>query len=144
MADDFQKRFSILADRIDKNLNEMVRKVGIVADQTLVLSTPVDEGTARSNWQVALDAPIRSEIPPYAPGKGLGIGESANAQGALAQGQAAIGQYKNGQTIYISNNLPYINRLNDGWSAQAPAGFVEKAVQLASDVIRRTQVVNKG
>jgi formaldehyde-activating enzyme involved in methanogenesis len=31
----------------------------------------------------------------------------------------------------VSNNVPYINRLNEGHSAQAPAGFVQQAVAKA-------------
>ena len=39
-------------------------------------------------------------------------------------------------TVYISNNLPYIQRLNDGYSQQAPENFVESAVQVAEGRLR--------
>lgn len=138
--DDFHKRFTVIAEKIDQNLNKMVRKVVIAADQAIVLSTPVDTGAARSNWLVGLDQPNRAKIPPYSPGQGLGAGEGANASAAMEQCQQTVAQYKNGQTVYISNNLDYIQALNEGHSAQAPAGFVEAGVQLAASHIRRTKV----
>lgn len=36
-----------------------------------------------------------------------------------------------GPQIDIINDAPYIMRLNDGWSKQAPAGFVERAIDEA-------------
>ncbi len=33
-----------------------------------------------------------------------------------------------GKTIFINNNLPYAQRLEDGWSSQAPSGMVMKTV----------------
>lgn len=104
----------------------------LAADQAVVLATPVDKGRARSNWLVELDAPARTTVEPYAPGLGGNTG-GANAAAAIAQGQATIALYNGDRNtaIAISNNLPYIGRLNEGSSLQAPAGFVEKAVQAA-------------
>lgn len=134
----FSRRIVILGDRVNRNANLLVRRVALVADQALVLGTPVDEGRARSNWLVSVGQPRRDVIEPYSPGKGLGIGEGSNAQGAINQARAAIAGQKDGQAIYISNNLPYIEPLNNGSSAQAPAGFVEMAINKA------VQVANQG
>jgi hypothetical protein len=30
--------------------------------------------------------------------------------------------------IHLNNNLPYIIPLNQGWSTQAPAGFIDMAI----------------
>ena len=35
---------------------------------------------------------------------------------------------KKDNVAYITNNVPYINKLNDGHSSQAPAHFVEAAI----------------
>jgi hypothetical protein len=104
----------------------------LAADQAVVLATPVDKGRARSNWLVELDAPARTTIEPYVPGEN-GNTSGPNTAAALAQGQATIAGYNGDRNsgIAISNNLPYIGRLNAGSSRQAPAGFVEKAVQAA-------------
>lgn len=31
--------------------------------------------------------------------------------------------------IVIENDLPYVERLNEGWSSQAPAGYVDAILQ---------------
>jgi len=39
--------------------------------------------------------------------------------------------------IYVLNDVPYIGRLNDGWSDQAPPGFVQIAIARAVDGVGR-------
>lgn len=143
MADglgDFARRIRIRGRQVEEGVNRIVRKVALIADRELVLETPVDTGRARSNWQVSLGSPITDEREPYAPGEGLGRGEGANAAGALQQGQDRIGQRKSGQDIYIQNNVSYIGRLNDGSSAQAPAGFVQAAITRAVGAVKNGRV----
>lgn len=124
----FSRRLRVLAREVEANANLIKRKVALAVDAALVLGTPVDTGRARSNWQVILNAPAGGERAPFAPGKGLGIGEGANARAALAEAQAVIAGAGYGDDIHITNNLSYIGELNDGTSAQAPAGFVEAAL----------------
>lgn len=128
----FSRRIATLGARVAEEADRTVRRAALAADQAVVLATPVDKGRARSNWLVELDAPRRDTIDPYVPGEGGSTG-GANASAALAQGAAVIGGYDGDRhtAIAISNNLPYIGRLNAGSSRQAPAGFVEKAVQAA-------------
>lgn len=131
MADpnEFARRIQLLSARITDGTNRLVRKAALAADSAVVLATPVDTGRARSNWIVSLGSPVGLTIPAYKAGKDGNSG-GANAQAAIDQGAAEIGRYVNGE-IHITNNLPYIERLNEGWSAQAPAGFVQKAIQAA-------------
>lgn len=125
-------------EEIRRNSDRLVRRVALAVDGTVVLATPVDTGRARSNWQVELGQPAEGEIPAYAEGKGRST-EGANSRAALEQGKEVIARY-NGDaqnaSVHITNNLGYIGKLNDGWSAQAPAGFVEKAVHVGVDAIR--------
>lgn len=93
----------------------------------LIRTTPVDTGRARANWQVSNGQPPAGEIE-------FEGGASREANGALALNTAQqretpeiLAAKAPGRT-WIANNLPYIERLNDGWSAQAPAGFVELAI----------------
>lgn len=140
----FSRRIRIRADNVPREVNRIVRQVALIADQTLVLATPVDTGRARSNWLVSLEAPRESEIEPYNPlPEGTDpakFGESGNARSAINQARDQIGRRKPGQTIYITNNVPYIQRLNDGFSAQAPAMFVEIAIQQAVAAVRNARL----
>lgn len=137
---DFARRIRLRGRQVEEGVNRIVRKVALVADRELVLETPVDTGRARSNWQVSLGSALTTEREPFAPGEGLGKGEGANAAGALAQGQDRIGARKSEQDIYIQNNVSYIGNLNDGTSAQAPAGFVQAAIKRAVAAARNGRV----
>lgn len=139
--EEFSRRIKIRANLLEENTNKKVRAIALAIDQVLVTETPVDTGRARSNWIVQLGSPARSPIEPYAPGEGLGKGETANAQAAMNQGAAVIGQRRLGQDIYISNNLPYIKKLDEGSSAQAPAGYIDKGIQAGIRAGRKVKLV---
>jgi hypothetical protein len=106
-------------DKVLGTLSQAVRKVALTVDRELVLKTPVDTGRARSNWIPSLDAPSVKIVEP---------GQKPDIQDDLAQ-------YTVDKTVFITNNLPYIRRLNEGHSDQAPAGFVDDAVQKGKNSI---------
>ena len=133
----------IIGDRLEVNVNSAIKKVVIAVDQAVVLATPVDRGPARSNWQVSLGQPKTNVISAYAPGDKLGVGEQANAAGALDQGRAAVAGRQEGQDVYIANNIPYIGKLNDGSSAQAPVNFVEQAVLAGASIVKNVRVLGR-
>lgn len=139
--DDFSRQIRRRGRQVEEGANRIKREVALIADRELVLETPVDTGRARSNWIVSLQAPVLAEREPYAPGEGLGKSERANAQAAIEQGISRITVAMPGQTIFISNNVSYIGRLNDGWSAQAPSGFVQGAVMRAVGSVRGARIL---
>lgn len=134
---DFSKRIAVLAVSLEEGVHRTVRKAALAADQAIVLATPVDTGRARANWVVSINAPASGERPmPSSP--------AAGASEALEQGREVVGRYGTNSShsaIHITNNLPYIGRLNAGSSAQAPAGFVEEAVQAAVAAVREARVL---
>ena len=130
--------------------SRVVRGAAKVSLRALVTATPVDKGVARSNWRVGIGAPTRSVIEAYAPGKKLGIGETANAAGAILAGNARINAVRGlggrGFTtaIYISNAVPYLAKLNSGThSSQASSGFIQVAVLEAQSFIRGFRVFER-
>lgn len=127
----FTKRIKALAGRIGVNVNKTVIQTAVAVQQTVVLATPVDTGRARGNWQLNVGSRITDEIERLDQGGSATIAE--NATKAVTR--------REGQNIFISNNVNYIGFLNEGSSAQAPAGFVEMAVQAAVGVIRNAKVV---
>lgn len=97
----------------------VTRKISLEALTALVLRTPVDTGRARGNWQVAVNKTfINGEV------EVLDRGGSAT----ISTGASKIAGQKAFEPVVIQNNLPYIERLNDGYSKQAPAGYVEGAL----------------
>lgn len=91
------------------------RALSLHALTGLVMRTPVDTGRARGNWQVSIASPRDGET---------GVLDKGGAQ-AVAQGAGVIAGQRGFQQVVIQNNVPYIERLNDGHSQQAPAGYVE-------------------
>jgi hypothetical protein len=98
-----------------KEVNTVKREIAKKVIAVVVLSTPVGmpgtwqspppkgytPGHARFSWQTSLDRPITF---------------------------VKIKTSRLFQNIWFSNNAPYIGRLDQGWSRQAPANFVEKAI----------------
>lgn len=111
----------------ENQIRAIVRATALAIDQAVVLATPVKTGRARSNWLVGLDSP-RTEIV-----------DRTNPQLSLDDALKQISQYQLGQSIFLSNNLPYIRRLNEGWSKQAPANFIEKAVEAGVQTVRQAR-----
>lgn len=124
---EFAQSFRRRADRIARAGPEVQRMAALAIDQAVVLGTPVDKGRARSNWQVGLGSAPGGTREAFSPGEGGNTGAS-NAQAAISAAKEVIAGHTQGD-IYLVNNLPYIVPLNNGHSAQAPAGFVELAVQ---------------
>lgn len=137
MANDvesFSRRMTLRGGKIAEGADKLVRKVALVIDQAVVIGTPVDTGRARSNWIVQIGSPAEGTIPTHGTGA---------AQAAVVQGQSVIRNYIGGSglSIHITNNLPYIGRLNEGWSKQAPANFVQEAAREAASAVAGAQLV---
>ena len=114
----FEKSLSI-ADDIQDEINQEVRAASLNILRLLVKATPVDTGRAKGNWFVSTGASNRD------------VSDNRRASTAVSEGNSVIASAIriSYPTITVSNNLPYIERLNDGHSEQAPAKFVELAIQ---------------
>jgi hypothetical protein len=148
----FSRNIRKIGSKIENNALEVVKKTSKKALRSLVLGTPVDTGQARSNWRVSIGNPTSSVIPPYAPGKHLGISERANAQTAISKGIATIntlrvgkkrGTGQAGQALYITNAIPYLTKLRLGSSTQQPNDWVRTALIEALVTIQSTRIVEK-
>lgn len=108
--------------------DKIVRLVALESLKNLVLSTPVDTGRARSNWFATVDFPSEQ------------ITDDTDFQSNLHEESSKLLSSFRFNTIWISNNLPYILRLNDGWSKQAPIGFIEKSIKIAERSISKAKI----
>ncbi len=97
-------------------IRTVVGKLALDIHAGLVLRTPRDTGRAKSNWIPSIDQASTATFPPD------NAGRVSSMMAALVQRLPEF------PVIWISNNLPYIKRLNEGWSKQAPAGFVEVTI----------------
>lgn len=114
---------SLLSIKVESEafINQQARATTLNLIRGLVLATPVDQGFARSNWQTSEGRPITSEITEDVNRNGsLSIAIASRATNAARSIPYPL--------FYARNNLPYIERLNAGWSEQAPAKFVEQVI----------------
>lgn len=120
MTDFKSKMDKLFQKKVIGTLEKSVRRVALKVDSILAITTPVDTGRARANWLPSLNVPRSDKKEP-------GQKESVDS---------VLSAYKVTDTIYLTNNLPYIERLNEGSSQQAPEGFVEAAVDAGKRAVR--------
>lgn len=130
MANDFNslaRRMSELSRAVERNAPLVVSLVVRSMAPVLVYATPVDTSRARLNWQAAIGSIPATVLYPE-PDK-----PPSPSYGGATAVAAIIGVSKNyagGSYIAIANNAPYIQKLNRGSSAQAPASFVQQAIMV--------------
>lgn len=108
-------------------IEEEVKEVAVNLLTLLSIKTPVDEGAAVYNWKVSINNPDSRTRQATRKGE--------NNRSAMVQKEAPkVERYNLGDVLWVQNNLPYIQRLNDGYSEQAPKRFVEAAVNAAVNV----------
>lgn len=104
--------------KTEKNADAKVRVICLDLLSGIVLKTPVDTGRARANWQASIGSAKTDEL----------SSTDKNGSATIAEGANAVARAP-GNVFYISNNLPYISRLEyEGWSKQAPRGMVRLTI----------------
>lgn len=116
----FAMQIGAFAKKAGDNADLVVRKICLDLLEDIVMHTPVDTGRARANWFTTIGTPFAGTIEHNGAGAAAGV--------SIGRSGAAISQAP-GNVLWISNNLPYINRLEfEGWSKQAPQGMVRIAI----------------
>jgi len=78
----------------------------------VIIATPIDEGLALANWNMAYD-----RIDPTL----QSIGRDSSSELTVFLNDFKIDD----KTFYLTNSLPYAYRLENGWSEQAANGMVK-------------------
>jgi len=114
------RRFHV--DSMEK-ADRVYRATAVEIFNSVIRDTPVDTGRARGNWQATTESPAQ--------------GQTSRAGAAAAQGEVIqkVGGLET--TTYLTNNLPYIQRLEYGYSKQAPQGMVRRNVARLQQIISR-------
>lgn len=105
-----------VAVQTERELSMTLRKTCMSIGRRIIMRTPVRRGMARGNWQATIGAPA------------LGALDRADPGGARAGAElnSVVGKWEvvQGASFFFTNNLPYIGRLESGYSKQAPTGMV--------------------
>jgi hypothetical protein len=130
----FTLDISKFVDKANKTVDAEVRKICLDLLTGIVLKTPVDTGRARANWFTSIGSPSGNVTASTDP----------SGSSAISSGLSAISK-ATGNVLWITNNLPYIYRLEfgtynngpktvGGFSRQAPAGMVRVTI---NDIARQ-------
>ncbi len=116
-----------------RDVNIIKQAVAKSVLSVVVLSTPVgmpetwlsppppgyQPGHARFSWRTNLNTALGTDMPGIDPG----------GAATIAHGIGVIRRSKFRDTIYLTNAAPYIVRLDEGWSRQQRAGFVDRSIR---------------
>ncbi|MBB5411907.1 hypothetical protein HDG34_005873 [Paraburkholderia sp. HC6.4b] len=119
-----------LEEELSKRIVEIAMDIRSELVDNPPIGTPIDTGWASNNWWFGVGASPAGNggVPPADP-IAAATDVAVRASG-FAEGLAQLGEYRltDALPIYVSNHVPYINRLNSGWSQQTPSGFIEMAI----------------
>ena len=109
-----------IEQKIDRTLNQGIRATLFEVSTAIIKDTPADTGRARGNWQASVGRGATGDV-------SVGSVRSGEAK-AIADVDQTV-SVAVGDLYYLTNNLPYIERLEFGHSKQAPGGMVRKNMQ---------------
>lgn len=91
------------------------KDVYYAAIKMIIKRTPVKTGRARANWQVT-----RGGFSNAGPFKKT----DKDGDETIAKAWRVVNRMRAYESCYFTNNVPYIERLEEGWSKQAPPGYM--------------------
>jgi len=138
---DISKLATQVAAKYNRGIEDVVEDVAVSLSEKIIDRTPVGKpsewqnpnsappgyvgGRARANWFPTIGQPSDDTT------------ESTN-QNESASRITGIKEQIAGNVYYLTNNLPYIRRLEyDNWSKQAPRGMVRVTLREALSELKR-------
>ena len=134
----FERDLAKFGKSIGVKTELVIKKIALETFRGIVIKTPVKTGRARASWVITLEhagnSPTLSKDTEFSE-------EEATAY--AFQELAELSKITPFSTVFISNNLPYIETLEDGNSQQkAPEGMVAVTLEeIDRDINRITSDV---
>lgn len=110
---------------------ETRKAITIELFNSVISDTPVKLGRARGNWQTSEGQPISGVVDRVDP----------NGSQAMAEVQQNLGE--GDTTVFLTNNLPYIEALEEGHSKKHPEGMVRKNVARINRIVQKVARKNR-
>jgi len=116
-AADFSKALMGIADYVDGSFEKVVRKACIDLYRAIVEKTPVKFGRAKASWSLATSH--ASDVHDNEDGYSFN-----EIDQIIQENVSGFKLSVHDSTVFIYNNIEYIEYLENGTSKQAPAGMV--------------------
>lgn len=134
------------AEKQKVEIKEVRRAFAFALYSSIVEKTPVDTGRARGNWNISVGSPDES---------------TSNSTGTKFSSPKSLPEPNGDESIFITNNLPYITKLeyggypdppkkdggktSGGFSKQAPNGMVGVTLANSANIFdAAARTVTKG
>lgn len=128
----FSSDIEKIAKKLNLSIESTVRATALELFGSIIVGTPVLTGRAKGNWQTSINEPITSIV------------DRTDETESIAELEDVAGGSIAGKILWLSNNLPYIRRLEfDGHSSQAPAGMVRINVSRIESIVSNAAKDNK-
>lgn len=114
-------------EKVEGRTKAVLQKTALEIDKGVVLSTPVDTGRARGGWNVGINNVNLEET-----------SEDRSGQKTISENESKILQSRAEDSIFVSNNVDYIEFLEKGSSDQAPNGMVAKTLRRFQSIVRKS------
>lgn len=114
------------AKQTEKDVHEVYTLAAEKYASEVIRKTPVDQGFAKGSWSVGIngDPKIFRERPDP-------VGNFT-----VTRAIQAIARSKPGDFIRLATNIPYMTRLEYGWSKQQPNGWIRAATARFRRMVR--------
>lgn len=133
----FSQDVAGFVDRAELTINDTYKIAAEKYASEVIRKTPVDQGFAKGSWSVGIN------------GNPKRFRERADKVGNFTVTRAiqAIAKVKPGDFIRLATNIPYMTRLEYGWSKQQPNGWVRAATakfrRMVRSAVRDARAKNK-
>lgn len=144
----FDREMKKAGKKIEDAIEKSIRGVALEMFSEIVIRTPVGNpslwksdppkgyrgGRLRGNWQASIRSPSFTKL------------EIKDAAGSatIANANRKIAAYDlKDKDIWFSNNLPYADRVENGWSSQRPTGMVRTTVRMFQQLLDKMARKNK-
>lgn len=116
-----------------KQLKRVVMSAHVSLDRKLRDRNPFDTGFSANSWWPAVDgAPASNPNTPATGGGDRGTSDPAVLLASI------------GHVLTLANSAPYEGKLNEGYSPQAPAGWIDAAANEYQDDIEAAILAERG
>lgn len=120
-------------------VDKATRAIALEVFRRIILKTPVKTGRARNGWVCTIGAPAvaMAKGEDWFQGQEVGNYDKSGRAAIEEAANQIMGWDSERVAVYLTNNLPYIQRLENGWSGQAPRGMVALTLAEVDGIVAR-------
>jgi len=131
----FSAQMKAFENMTSEKATKVFKRTCLDLSSRIIKGTPVDSGRARGSWFPQINT-FSDKINPV---------DDLDKSGSksIARVSSTTNELKAGMTFTLSSNLPYIERLEYGYSKQSPAGMARINLMLFDKILNIANMETK-